>query len=106
MQIVREQANSKVLTQNILKFKIKIKLINLLDLCSNLNCSFFCSIFEKEFKKIVIERKSQVITRKKKKTIVNIDSINIEFIEIVYLDDIVAKVNLLRTLYFIIYFIV
>ncbi len=101
MQTIRKQANSKALTQSILTFKIEIKLINFFDFCSNLSRSFFRSIFKKEFEKIVIEKKSQVITRKKKETIVNVDSINIEFIEIVYLGDIVARVNLLRILYFV-----
>ncbi len=103
MQAIREQVNSKALTQNILTFKIKTKLINFLDFCSNLSCSFFCSIFKKEFEKVIAKRKSRVITKKKKKTIVNIDSISIKFIEIVYLDNIVARVNLLQIFYFVVY---
>ena len=101
MQTICEQANSKALIQNILTFKIKIKLINFLDFCLDLSRFFFRSILNKEFDKIVTKRKSRVIIRKKKETIVNINSINIKFIEIVYFDDIVAKVNLLQTLYFV-----
>ncbi len=106
MQTIRKQANSKALIENILIFKIKIKLIDFFDFYSNLSCSFFCSIFNKEFNKIITNRKLQVIIKKKKKTIINIDSINIKFIEIVYLDNIVAKVNLLQTFYFVVFFIV
>ncbi len=83
-----------------------MKLINFLNLCSNLSCFFFYSLFNKKFRKIVIERKLRVISKKEKKTIVNVNSINAKFIEIVYFNNIVAKVNLLRTLYFVACFIV
>jgi len=69
MQTIREQANSKASTYSILTFKTKIKLINLFNLCFNLSRSFFCSLFDKEFKKIVIKKSRELFIIKKEKEI-------------------------------------
>jgi len=90
-----------MLIYSILTFKIKIKLINLFNLCSNLSRSFFCSLFNKEFKKIIAKRKSRVITKKEKEIEISINLISAKSIAIIYFNNIVARINLLRTLYFV-----
>jgi len=58
LQIIKNQIDFKTLTQSIFILKIKIKIINFLDFCSNLSRYFFCSFFNKKFDTIIIKRKS------------------------------------------------
>jgi len=101
LQIVKNQVDSKTLIQSILISKIKIKLINLLNLCFDLSCFFFCSLFDKKFDTIVTKRKSQKFTRKEKETIVIVKLINAKSIETIYFENIVARVKSFRILYLI-----
>ncbi len=57
LQTIKNQANLKILTENIFIAKIEIILINFLDFCSNLSCSFFCSFVNKKFNIIIDKRK-------------------------------------------------
>jgi len=101
LQIIKNQVNLKTLTESIFISKIRIKLINFLNLCFNLSCSFFCSFFNKKFDTIVIKKKSQKLTKKEKETIVIVKSISAKSIKTIYFENIVARVKFLRTLYFV-----
>jgi len=48
-------------------FILKLKLINLLDFCFNLNCSFFFSLFNKKFDTIVTKKNLGNLLKKRKK---------------------------------------
>lgn len=99
LQAVKDQADSKALTQSILTSKIEVKLMDLLGLCPDLSRSFFRSLSEEEFDAIVAERKPQKLTRKEKETVVTVKSISAGPTETIHFGDIVARVGSLRTLY-------
>ncbi len=67
MQTIKNQIDSKTLTQNIFILKIEIKLIDFLDFCSNLSCSFFCSLFNKKFDTIVTKKNLRNLQKKRKR---------------------------------------
>jgi len=78
-------------------------LINFLNLYFYLN--FFLFFLNKKFENIVTKRKLRVFTKKGKKTIIIVNSIDVELIKIIYFENIIAKVHSLRTLYLIACFI-
>ena len=97
-QLIKKNANSKIITQRILDSIIKIRILNLLNLYSDFKRTFFRSMNDTKFENL-FTRRDQNESRE-----IKINFINVSITKFVYLNDVIIRIISLKkkTLYVVI----